>query len=230
MIAKKFKSSGIAAKLLFWLDKITLNRADQIIVDTYAHGRYFISEFGALKEKVNVMYLKADSSIYYAQSIAKPEKLKDKFLVLYFGSILPLQGVNIILECAEKMRDTPSVVFEIIGPVNKTDMERHQYLKNVIFIPWLSQKCLAEKIAAADLCLAGHFNSEIDKASRTIPGKAYIYASMNKPMILGDNSANRELFEEDNINYYYVKMGNSDKLKEKILYAMNKKDFKENLN
>lgn len=223
---KKFKPNSILAKILLYLDKITLKKAHEIVVDTCAHGDYFVKELEADKSKINTLYLSADASIYYPKLTQKPKELSNKFLVLYFGSILPLQGINTILECAEKMKNISSIVFEIIGPVSKMHMEKYKSCENLIFIPWLSQYALAEKIAEADLCLAGHFNSTIDKAARTIPGKAYIYNSMKKPMILGDNSANRELFEEDNINNYYVEMGNSDKLKEKILYVMKKKNFK----
>lgn len=224
---KKFKSNSLLGRMLLYLDKVTLKRADQIIVDTCAHGDYFVRELGADKSKINVLYLTADLSIYYPRSLEKPKELNNKFLVLYFGSILPLQGINVILQCIEKMKDVDSVVFEIIGPVPKEDMNKYKMYENVIFIPWLSQKELAEKIAEADLCLAGHFNSSIEKALRTIPGKAYIYDAMKKPMILGDNPANHELFQEDNDNYYYVKMGDSDKLKEKILYVIKSKNFDE---
>ena len=223
---KKFKSSGLMAKILLWVDKITIKNADAIIVDTCAHGNYFVSELSAEKTKINVLYLKAEPSIYYPRVVSKQETLKNKFVVLYFGSILPLQGINTILECVERLKHIPDIVFEIIGPLNKKDLEKYKDLKNVRFIPWLSQSDLAEKIAAADLCLAGHFNDKIDKARRTIPGKAYIYDSMEKPMILGNNPANHELFTEDNKKYYYVEMGNSDKLADKILYVMKINNFK----
>lgn len=223
---KKFKPNSLFAKIFLWVDKITLNRADEIIIDTFAHGDYFVRELGADKSKINVLYLKADLAIYHPQLISKQEEYINKFVVLYFGSILPLHGIGIILECIRKMENISSVVFEIIGPVNNKDIKKYNHLKNVNFIPWLSQKSLAEKIAKADLCLAGHFNNMIAKASRTIPGKAYIYDSMEKTMILGDNPANRELFDEDNIKYYYVEMGNSNKLKEKILYVMERNYFK----
>ena len=223
---KKFKHNSFLAKIFLWIDKITLKKSDKIIVDTFSHGDYFVKELGADKSKINVLYLSADSSIYYPRVTIRSKKLENKFVVLYFGSVLPLQGIDIILKCVEKMKDISSVFFEIIGPINDKDIKKYNKYENVIFIPWLSQKALAEKIAEADLCLAGHFNNSIAKASRTIPGKAYIYTSMKKPMILGDNSANRELFSEDNINNYYVEMGNPDKLKEKILYVMKSKNFK----
>ena len=226
---KKFNSNSLFAKLFLWLDKITIKRSDKIIADTNAHGAYFSNDLGADKKKINVLYLEADPKIYYPRCIPKEKQNKNKFVVLYFGSILPLQGIDIILDCVEKMENITSVSFEIIGPVKNKDINKYNYLKNVNFISWLSQESLAKKIASADLCLAGHFNSTIEKASRTIPGKAYIYDSMQKPMILGDNAANRELFDEDNIKYYYVEMGNSDKLKEKILSAMkrNKEGFED---
>ena len=68
----------------------------------------------------------------------------------------------------------------------------------------------------ADLCIAGHFNNTIAKASRTIPGKAYIYDATNKPMILGDNPANHEQFNTSS-QYIYVPMGDADALADSIL-------------
>ena len=79
------------------------------------------------------------------------------------------------------------------------------------YIKWLPQEKLAEYIGYADVCLAGHFNPEIEKAKRTIPGKAYIYEAMEKCMILGDNPATREIFAEDE-KHYFVEMGNAEKL------------------
>ena len=214
---KKFKEKSIFAKLCFWIDQITIKKADAIIVDTHAHGDYFASEFSADQNKINVYYLKADSSIYYPRQSVKQTDWKDKFVVLYFGSILPLQGINIILGCINLMQNIDTIVFEIIGPIKEEDLQRYKQLKNVKFIPWLDQRDLADEIAKSDLCLSGHFNKTIAKASRTIPGKAYIYNAMKKPMVLGENPANHELFDEDNTNYFYVEMGNPEKLKEKII-------------
>ena len=56
----------------------------------------------------------------------------------------------------------------------------------------------------------------MNKAKRTIPGKAYIYQAMGKKMILGDSPANRELFGE-NEKLLFVTMGCSQELQKKIL-------------
>ena len=95
---KKFKEKSFIAKLLKWIDTKTLLSADHIICDTRAHGRYFVEEFGADNKKIEALYLEADKTIYCPKEEKRPEKLKDKFIVLYFGSILPLQGIDVILK------------------------------------------------------------------------------------------------------------------------------------
>ena len=79
---------------------------------------------------------------------------------------------------------------------------------------------MAEYIANADLCLAGHFNGEIDKAKRTIPGKAYIYSAMDKKIILGDNKANHELYKPTH-KIFWTEMSNSIALSETIKETIN---------
>ena len=45
---------------------------------------------------------------------------------------------------------------------------------------------------------------------------------MKKPMILGDNPANRELFEKQSKDIYYVSMGKPKELANKILEIFNR--------
>jgi hypothetical protein len=92
-------------------------------------------------------------------------------------------------------------------------------MKTVTLTKWLSQKELAIKINASDLCLSGHFNDHIKKSKRVIAGKTFIFNKMKKPMILGDNLANRELFKEEDKLIKYVKMGSPKSLAECILDA-----------
>lgn len=205
--------TSLAAKFLHVIDKRTIGRADHMIVDTRAHGDFFVTEFGADQSKSEVLYLEADKAIYYPRERRTKENT-DQFTVLYFGSILPLQGVEVVLKAAELLRENDKIHFVVIGPVK--DEMKHYQGDNISYIAWLSQTELAEKIAEADLCLAGHFNGRIDKAKRTIPGKAYIYEAMGKKMILGDNPANHELFTDDDM-HYYVEMGNAAGLAERIV-------------
>lgn len=216
---KKIKPESIFGKILAWLDRKTLKAADGIIADTKAHAKYFSEEFGADPKKLQVMYLEADSSIYYPHKVEKPAQAEGKYTVLYFGSVLPLQGVDIVLKAAELLKDKKDICFYIIGPIGEKMVKPSG--PNIHYIEWLSQDKLSDYIAFSDLCLAGHFNKKINKAKRTIPGKAYIYRAMEKPMILGENPANHELYSEDQPGISFVEMGSGKKLAEKILECMN---------
>ena len=216
---KYFKDGFLIAKILHWIDTVTLKQCNRIVVDTCKDAEFFSEELHVDLDKMSVYYLEADREIYDAEKYEK--KKQSTMSVLYFGSILPLQGIEVILGAAELLQKQKDIEFIIIGPVENF---QHQInmgsYPNIKFYHWLSQEKLAEQIAQTDLCLAGHFNAEIEKAKRTIPGKAYIYEAMNKKMILGDNPANRELFMEDD-HHIYVKMGSPEKLAEKIMDVRN---------
>lgn len=215
---KKIKEDSLLAKLCKWIDETTIRKSTYLIVDTKTHGEYFCEELGAKAERIFVCYLKADQSIYYPRTVEKPAEYKDKFVVLYFGSILPVQGVDVVMDTIREMADVQKVHFIIVGPIGKKISKA--FTENVTYINWLKQTELAKYIAFSDLCLAGHFSSTVNKAKRTIPGKAYIYQAMGKKMILGDSPANRELYEENN-KVLFCKMGSSKELKKKILKEMN---------
>ena len=211
---KKFRPDSFLGRRMLRLDQKTLQKADAIVCDTKAHGKYFAEDLGADPEKLNVLYLEADKNIYFPQNTKKPPEAQGKFTVLYFGSVLPLQGIDIVLEAMDHFKDDPRFCFYFVGPVG-SDVKKPEG-KNLHYFQWLSQEELAQYIDFSDLCLAGHFNGKIQKARRTIPGKAYIYRAMSKPMILGDNPANRELFSEQDSGIYFVEMDSAKKLWEKI--------------
>lgn len=215
---KKIKPNSIFGRLLHELDKSVINKADLVICDTNTHGKYFTDEFSVSPSKLCTIYLEADTTIYHPQNIPRPEHLKDKFIVLYFGSGLPLQGIDIVLKTMALLKDNKKMYFFFIGPIkDKRLIELNPISDNIEYIDWVPQEKLAEYIDMADLCLAGHFNADIQKASRVIAGKAFIYQAMGKRMILGDNEANRELFVEDD-KIVYVRMGDEKALAESIKY------------
>lgn len=215
---RKFKPDSLIGKLLRRIDRKTLSCADMAVCDTKAHGRYFCGEFSYPAEKMSVLYLEADTSIYYPREAPK----NSDFTVLYFGSVLPLQGVSVILDAIELLENERGIKFIFVGPLGKDNVRKGEKITE--YIEWLPQEKLAEKIAQADLCLAGHFDGTIMKAKRTIPGKAYIYRAMNKPMILGDNEATRELYSEKDEGVYFTEMGDPHKLAELIKSIRDKRN------
>ncbi len=210
---KNFSDRSLISRFFHSIDSYVIKKADIVVTDTKADAEYFIEEFNGNSNKFKTIYLEADKAIYYPREQRKRQDLMNKYVVLYFGSVLPLQGVDVVLDAIKLLKNEKDIFFQVIGPISKKYSKPVQ--DNVEYIDWLEQKELAEYIANADLCLAGHFNGEIDKAKRTIPGKAYIYAAMHKKMILGENRANHEINLGENNSY--VKLGSVNSLIREII-------------
>ncbi len=217
---KKVVDHSFVAKILHIVDEWAVKPAKYVISDTQVHGKYFRDEFKIPSERLRTLYLEADTSYYHPMKVERPEKWKDKFLVLYFGSILPVQGVEVILEAIDLLKEEKDIHFIMIGPIDK----KYKKIQSdtVTYIDWLKQDDLAKYISYADLCLAGHFSGTVGKANRTIAGKTYIYQAMGKPIVLGDSEANRELFAENDKNIF-VKRGDANVLSETV-YQRYQKD------
>ena len=212
---KKVKENTFLAKILKKTDKKIASKADVVYTDTKVQALNFENEIDIKKEKFKVLYLEANTKIYNKEV----EKIKlgedTDFIILWFGSVLPLQGVDIIIKAAKELEHNPKIKFYIIGNIKKIKNNKNN-CKNIKFIEWLPDNMLAKYINSADVCLAGHFALKNQRADREIPGKAFIYNAMGKKMILGESKANREIFEEDNKRIYYVERGNPGELAKKI--------------
>ena len=163
------------------------------------------------------MYLEADRKIYHTTDFFDNDKERHNFpktKVLYFGTGLPLQGTDVVMEAFLKLSAGKDFYCTYVGStkrISKSLLKNAAESDNIRIIDWLNQEELSKEIGKSDVCLAGHFNPDIDKADRTIPGKALIYEAMGKTMILGDTKANHEIFKEDS-KHFFVKRGDADAL------------------
>lgn len=225
---KKFKPGSLGGRLLYKLDKYSCQLADKVLLDTNAHISYFVKTFGLDKNKFQRVPVGADDSIFYPQEV---EKGDDKFRVFYYGTYRPLQGIEYIIRAAKRLEPYEDVEFKLVGkgPEHKRLMQFEQELnvKNIKFIDWISYENLPLEIAKADICLGGHF-SDIDKAKRVIAGKTFQFIAMKKPVIVGDNPANRELFKNRE-NALMCKMADADALAKAILELRNNTPLRENI-
>ena len=211
------------------LDRKVLEDADYVLTDTKADADFFGSEIlGYRRSDIEPFYLEAESSIYKASpedektylATEEAEYLQDKrtFEVLYFGTGLPLQGIDVVIEAyliLARKYEGRDIRMTYIGGLDDASQHIVERYSCIDIMPWLCQEELAARIRRADLCLAGHFAYGDGKQDRTIPGKAFIYEAMNKKMILGDSRANHEIFIEDE-NHHFVRRGDSEALSKAI--------------
>jgi len=178
----RFRAGSFAARLLETIDRRALRSADLVIADTEAHARYFTELGGLPADRVAVCRVGAEERLF-RPSWAPVEP----FTALFVGKLMPLHGVETILEAA---RLAPDLGLRIVG---SGQLERALVRRppNVEWIPWLPYEELPAALRCAG-CALGIFGTS-DKARRVVPNKAYQALACGVPLVSADTPAAREL-------------------------------------
>ena len=180
-------------RLAYITDRIGCRLSSRLILDTLEHKAYFASTLGVDPGKVDVVPVSCNEDLFFPREEARQREPTGRFRVLFYGSYLPLHGVETILKAVALLQGE---AFEFLlvgsGPDYKNARRLAQDLSlgNLTFVKWLSLRALAEALTEADLCLAGPFGLT-PKARRVIPGKLYQIMAMKRPFIAGDTPALR---------------------------------------
>ncbi len=197
---KLFLPNSILGRFFYYLDRYSCKLSDIVILDTDAHINYFIETFGLSKVRFKKIYMGADDSIFIPVGSDRSNK---NFKIFYYSTYHPLHGVEYIIKSAKILEMYKDIEFEIIGDGNEfskvKELSEDLNLANVKFINRIPLDKfyieLKNHITDADVCLGGHF-SQVNKGKRVIAEKTFQFIAMKKPVIVGDNSANRELLED----------------------------------
>lgn len=193
----------------FRIDGLAFRLSHLVLADTAAHGRYYQRAYGLDPGKTAVLPIGYDDSLfdpslYPAPSAAPPASPSGRdFTVLFFGSFLPLHGVQAVVEAAALVaRRDPSVRFRLVGSGQTFEASRvlaaRLGLRRVEFAGRLPLRRIPAEIAAADLCL-GIFGR--GKAGRVVPHKIFQAAGMGKPIVTARTPAVEEFFSHGETIY-----------------------------
>jgi glycosyltransferase involved in cell wall biosynthesis len=180
---KRFRPGSLAAQALRNLDIWSFRAADVLVADTQAHAAY-MAELADI-ELPTVCYVGAEERLFKA--MWRP---RDQFHVLFVGKLIPLHGIDVILEAA---RQLPNVHFRIVGS-GQLDHLLSSAPTNVEHVSWIDYPLLPKEYAVAG-CALGIFGSS-DKAQRVIPNKAFQALAVGTPLITADTAAARELLAD----------------------------------
>ena len=211
-----FKPRSPGGRIARWLDQRACGSAAHVITDTQANRDYLIERFDTGRDDISTVYVGCDETLFYPRDESR--MIEDKFEVFYYGSFLPLHGVDVIIEAAALLRDRPEIHFTLGGDGRlraAAEREVEQLgLTNVEFVGWIPLEKVPEHISQASICLGGHF-SNVPKAARVVSTKTFQFVAMRKATVVGDNAATRELFRPGE-DVYAVPMGNPEALAEAI--------------
>ncbi|MFH1972230.1 MAG: glycosyltransferase [archaeon] len=187
---KKVKKGGLLSKFLFYMDKVSCEKSDLILLENDIHILYFCKTFGIKRDKFSSALVGADQSLFYP----KPSKTNKRFTVEFHGLFIPLQGVEYIVEAAHILKDE-DILFKMVGNGQTFDasvaLANKLGLKNMKFEGRKPLEEMPNYISGADVGL-GIFG-ETKKTQFVIPNKAYEIMAMGKPCITADTPAIREI-------------------------------------
>ncbi len=190
---RKLTSNSSAAEKLLRREREQFSLADIVIADTSGHADYFSEVLGVTPEKLIILPVGADQSIFNFQP---PRPLDDgrPIRILFYGSFIGLHGVPTIVE-AVRQYEGPPVQFHFVGS-GPMRAEAERILTKtppgtvpapVHFEDWLEIHTLAHRVAESDIVL-GVFGTT-GKALRVVPNKVYQALAVGRPVITGDTPA-----------------------------------------
>ena len=192
---ERFRPHSVPGRLAFCLDRHASLAAQHVLLDTDAQRRYFVDTFHIPAPRISTHYLGYDEELFFPRPAGTQEL--SAFTVLFYGSFVPLQGVEHIVRAAKLLEGEKGIRFHIVGEgitharvrrlADKLGVQRLTFQASVPYHE------LPNIIAGASLCLGGPFGASA-KASRVIASKTFQALAMAKPTIVGESPANRELF------------------------------------
>jgi len=157
---KTAKKGSLRAFYYWMLDWLSMKLADVVIFDTDQHINYASKEFGIKKSKFRRIWIGARDDVFYPMDkpfdMAQDKSGSDKFLVIFHGSFIPLQGIEYLLKAA-KICEKEDISFLIVGDGQEKkkmlNLAGQLNLKNVEFAGFMSLEWIREKISQSDICL-----------------------------------------------------------------------------
>lgn len=179
----------LLAPLLFHFERGMLRRADLVLTDTQPHVDLYIAHFGLPKAKILAIPVGAIETRSSMNSPAAPAADDSHFSVLFYGSMLPLHGVDVIVAAAARLTDLP-IRFNFIGG-SARQAKRLQRLCSIHGVTHYTHRrwvpladLVSTEIPHADVCLGGPFGGT-PQARRVITSKTSQALALGKATVIG---------------------------------------------
>ncbi len=178
-------------------DKVSFQMSDLIISDTRANKNYYMDKFRIKEDKIFILPVGMIKDDFYPME-NNNAKEGDAFIVGFYGSFIPLHGMDKIIETARILQNHKNIKFRIYGDGHGfreiLKAREREGLDNLSLEGWAPYEGINRLINQFDLCL-GVFGDSL-KTDLVIPNKVFHYSASGKPTLTKDTEGIREIFED----------------------------------
>lgn len=204
------------------IEKDAYQKADLIFVHSEGNLEFLKNRHRDISKKFIVLHNWVDTkefeTITRTNKFRKLYELEDKFIILFAGVMGPSQGLDFVLELAEKVKDMEDLVFLFVGDgMEKEKLEtlaKTKGLKNVLFKPFVSKEEYPYLVKDCDVGLVCLTNKN---KTPVVPGKILGYMAAGIPVLafLNKESDGHKIIHEARCGYT-CEYGDIDKAEELI--------------
>ncbi len=177
--------------VIYPFEYLCLRFSNHCITDTQCHRQFIAQQFRIAKNKFEVVYVGATPDEATADpDVDSPVDQHSGILtVLFYGTFLPLHGMDVMLQSCKILEDKP-IEFHFIGGKGTALAEFQELLRNldlgnIRHKTWVDFEDLKlDLIPRADLCLGGPFGGT-PQARRVISGKTFQFLMQGKATVVG---------------------------------------------
>lgn len=211
------KKEGLPARILKWIERRAYVYADKLVVDTPQNARFICSLFDLPISKLVTVPLSIDE-IHFKYAPYQPTTGICR--VLFVGTMVPLHGIDTILEAGRLLSGRSDIHFKLIGDGQDAPIVEAWLRTHMLHLEWerawQPSHRIAEEISRADICL-GIFGTG-DKAQRVCPFKIYAYASVGRAVITGETIWLKEAIDQRSGDQFAsIPMNDAEALAKKII-------------
>jgi glycosyltransferase involved in cell wall biosynthesis len=206
------------AKLYYLL----LRRCRVILADTEAHKAYAARLSKVPLERYAAIPVGTDESLFKADAVVASNK--PAFQVFYYGSMVPLHGVEYLIEAAELLKDIPDITFLIAGKTARYTEKitnANAAGARITCLDWIDFNDVPRYINESSLCIAGPLGGTV-QSQYVVTGKTYQFLASGALTLVGQNEATTMF--EDRVNALVVPQADAHALAGSIRWAYEHQD------
>lgn len=194
-----------------------MRRTSHILTDTASHADYSSHLMNIPRDHYASIPVATDESVFRPLPTIQPPA--DTFTVLYYSSVLPLHGVQYVLDAAVLLSQHADITFRIIGGKQPFQLDVQAAIAkgaHIVYEKWVDYDKLPEAFAKSNLCIGGPFGDTL-QSRFVITGKTYQILSSAKPVLVGKNQETA-LFT-DKKNALVVPQADAQAIADAVLWA-----------